>query len=241
MLRTGVAARSPTPTSGRSRACHPGADHRGSRDQARIRHRARKERCRASEIGDIVHWRWARDSVPRLVSRSCRSTRARSSGPTMRVDVAKRLELALVVLSNISLEARPRAAAPSNELATGMSTRPRREVSVPRQHRNMGPRTAACHQARASTDAPDYSSWIGQSPGGCRLASDLGRTYHSSMSDRDLASLVARARSAHVTPSQREEHRRSFAFGNLSIENPRVTRELVERIAIRVPAPLPDE
>jgi hypothetical protein len=61
------------------------------------------------------------------------------------------------------------------------------------------------------------------------------------MSNRDLASLVVRVRSVQVTPSQREEHRRSFAFGNLSIENPRVTRELVERVAARIPPPLPDE
>ncbi len=48
---------------------------------------------------------------------------------------------------------------------------------------------------------------------------------------KDLAKLLLVARAHPMTPEQREAQRRSFAFGNASIENPRVTRELVDRVA----------
>jgi hypothetical protein len=34
-----------------------------------------------------------------------------------------------------------------------------------------------------------------------------------------------------MTPEDREAQRRSFAFGNISLSNPAVTRELVDRVA----------
>ena len=43
--------------------------------------------------------------------------------------------------------------------------------------------------------------------------------------------LMKHARSITMTPAQLEAQRRSFAFGNILIENPRVTRELVDRVA----------
>ena len=48
---------------------------------------------------------------------------------------------------------------------------------------------------------------------------------------KDLAKLLLAARAHPMTPEQRETQRRSFAFGNASLENPRVTRELVDRVA----------
>lgn len=47
----------------------------------------------------------------------------------------------------------------------------------------------------------------------------------------ELALLMKRARLVTMTPAQLEAQRRSFAFGNLRIENPLVTRELVDRVA----------
>ena len=48
---------------------------------------------------------------------------------------------------------------------------------------------------------------------------------------RKLASLIERARSVRMTSAQREEQRRSFAYGNTKIENERITRKMVEEIA----------
>ena len=45
----------------------------------------------------------------------------------------------------------------------------------------------------------------------------------------DLETLVRRAREIPVTPEHREEQARSFVHGNVAIENPRVTRTLVDR------------
>jgi hypothetical protein len=50
----------------------------------------------------------------------------------------------------------------------------------------------------------------------------------------DLTELARRARGAYVSPAQHEAQRRSFAYGNAVIENPRVTREVVDAQAERV-------
>lgn len=46
-----------------------------------------------------------------------------------------------------------------------------------------------------------------------------------------LKDLLEKARSIQMTPEQREEQRRSFAYGNSKIENDRITRETVDREA----------
>lgn len=46
-----------------------------------------------------------------------------------------------------------------------------------------------------------------------------------------LQKLLAKARTVEMSPQQREQQRRSFAFGNANIENERVTREMVEQVA----------
>lgn len=48
---------------------------------------------------------------------------------------------------------------------------------------------------------------------------------------KELVELLEAAKRIAVTPEQKEEQRRSFAFGNTNIENPRVTRDTVDREA----------
>lgn len=49
-----------------------------------------------------------------------------------------------------------------------------------------------------------------------------------------LEEMVARAKGVQMSPGQREQQRRSFAFGNAKIENERVTREMVDQAADRL-------
>lgn len=55
--------------------------------------------------------------------------------------------------------------------------------------------------------------------------------------DYELERLLAQARSAVLTAEQREAQRRSFAYGNVALENGRVTRALVDAQAERLPRP----
>ncbi|HVB87030.1 MAG TPA: hypothetical protein VNK23_10260 [Candidatus Dormibacteraeota bacterium] len=48
---------------------------------------------------------------------------------------------------------------------------------------------------------------------------------------KELIELLEAAKRIELSPEQKEEQRRSFAFGNTNIENPRVTRETVDREA----------
>ena len=47
----------------------------------------------------------------------------------------------------------------------------------------------------------------------------------------DLQKLIDAARLREFPATEREEQRRSFAYGNTRIENPRITRETVDRQA----------
>lgn len=47
----------------------------------------------------------------------------------------------------------------------------------------------------------------------------------------EIVALLAAARDREMTPAEREEQRRSFAYGNAAISNPHVTREMVDRAA----------
>jgi hypothetical protein len=47
----------------------------------------------------------------------------------------------------------------------------------------------------------------------------------------NLKELLEKAKSVKVSPEQKEEQRRSFAYGNTNIENPRITRETVDQAA----------
>jgi hypothetical protein len=48
---------------------------------------------------------------------------------------------------------------------------------------------------------------------------------------RDLEYLIERAREVRMSPQEKEEQRRSFAYGNTKIENPRITREMIDQEA----------
>jgi len=52
----------------------------------------------------------------------------------------------------------------------------------------------------------------------------------------DLEKLIAAARFRQVSPAERETQRRSFAYGNTSIENQRITRRLVDEQAETIKA-----
>lgn len=46
-----------------------------------------------------------------------------------------------------------------------------------------------------------------------------------------LNELLNKAKSVKLSPEQKEEQRRSFAYGNTNIENSRITRETVDQEA----------
>lgn len=48
---------------------------------------------------------------------------------------------------------------------------------------------------------------------------------------QELKELLEAARKVAMSPKQKEEQRRSFAYGNTKIENPRITRETVDKEA----------
>ena len=48
---------------------------------------------------------------------------------------------------------------------------------------------------------------------------------------RETEKLISAAKLHHFTEVEKEEHRRSFAYGNTKIENARITRELIDREA----------
>ena len=47
----------------------------------------------------------------------------------------------------------------------------------------------------------------------------------------ELEDLIEKSKSVRMTPEEREEQRRSFAYGNSKIENDRITREIIDREA----------
>jgi hypothetical protein len=56
------------------------------------------------------------------------------------------------------------------------------------------------------------------------------------MTDR-LQELLDTAKSAVPSAEEKEQQRRSFAYGNTKIENPRITREMIDREADALGAP----
>jgi hypothetical protein len=57
------------------------------------------------------------------------------------------------------------------------------------------------------------------------------------MEDRNLSRLIELAKGVHMDDAQSNEQRNSFVYGNVRIENHKVTRELVEEISHGVPMP----
>jgi hypothetical protein len=58
------------------------------------------------------------------------------------------------------------------------------------------------------------------------------------MMGEELKRLVEEGRSVKMSAMEKEEQRRSFAYGNTAFENPRITREMVEREAKRLAHPV---
>ena len=54
---------------------------------------------------------------------------------------------------------------------------------------------------------------------------------------KPLDELIAATREIEMTPEQQAVQRRSFAFGNCNIENPMVTREMVDEADQRLHPP----
>jgi len=52
----------------------------------------------------------------------------------------------------------------------------------------------------------------------------------------ELKTLIEVAKRVTPTPEQREEQRRSFAYGNTAFENNRITREMIDRQAEKLAA-----
>jgi hypothetical protein len=52
----------------------------------------------------------------------------------------------------------------------------------------------------------------------------------------ELAKLLEAAKNAPASAREREEQRRSFAYGNTAFENPLITREMVDREAEKLAA-----
>ena len=52
----------------------------------------------------------------------------------------------------------------------------------------------------------------------------------------ELQALIEVAKRVTPTPAQREEQRRSFAYGNTAFENSRITREMIDRQAEKLSA-----
>lgn len=48
---------------------------------------------------------------------------------------------------------------------------------------------------------------------------------------KHLQHLLEAAKNVVLTPEEKEQQRRSFAYGNTVIENPRITREMIDRAA----------
>jgi hypothetical protein len=70
-----------------------------------------------------------------------------------------------------------------------------------------------------------------EAPAGKELVNCVVSCEEVRLVTKKLEELLAAAKHVELTPEQREEQRRSFAFGNTNIEDPRITREMVNEEA----------
>jgi hypothetical protein len=56
----------------------------------------------------------------------------------------------------------------------------------------------------------------------------VGNSKRSKDTPKNLQDLLESTKNVVLTPEEKEEQRRSFAYGNTVIENPRITREMVD-------------
>ncbi len=55
--------------------------------------------------------------------------------------------------------------------------------------------------------------------------------WTSHLTDEQFEDLIKRCREIVMTSEEQEEQRRSFAYGNLKLHNPNITREDIDRAA----------
>lgn len=63
------------------------------------------------------------------------------------------------------------------------------------------------------------------------VAAKADSVYIVSIMTDTLRDLIEAAKKAQPTPEQREQQRRSFAYGNAAFENELITREMIDREA----------
>lgn len=56
----------------------------------------------------------------------------------------------------------------------------------------------------------------------------------ASVTPDDILYLIEQTNKIPMTPDEMTEQRRSFAYGNTAIENPKITREMVEEEARKI-------
>ena len=54
------------------------------------------------------------------------------------------------------------------------------------------------------------------------------------MTTHEITILLERAKRITMSPGEREQQRRSFAYGNANIENEAVTKDVIEEVANRM-------
>jgi hypothetical protein len=54
------------------------------------------------------------------------------------------------------------------------------------------------------------------------------------MGNQALQELIEAAKKTTITEEEKEQQRRSFAYGNTNIENPRITRKIIDEEAERL-------
>lgn len=54
------------------------------------------------------------------------------------------------------------------------------------------------------------------------------------MTNTEISILLEKAKRITMSPREREEQRRSFAYGNANIENEAVTKDVIEEVADRM-------
>lgn len=64
--------------------------------------------------------------------------------------------------------------------------------------------------------------------------SDRDRIKEDTMPNTSLSQMVEMAKRVQMNDAQRMEQRNSFVYGNVKIENDKVTKEMVEKVAKRV-------
>lgn len=89
----------------------------------------------------------------------------------------------------------------------------------------------AQHNKHLLSGDRDLRGWLIEAYEECLDMAVYLRGAMASLDDDRLETLLSRARTVHMTPEEKEQQRRGFAYGNVHIENQNVTREMVDEAA----------